>query len=218
VARQVGIVIKELTVPATGTATSKVPTVSEIEQGPADLWLIGTAPTNAAVTLTLHTDLTPNSTTHPSSLYLGGTVGPVTLTLTPKLDPIRVDQADAPVDFYCGGLEAKIEAELTQSAMDKLTQALGLLATEAYSADTGYEQLGIGGLQNPAQVCVAVIAKKRSDATKVWAACLYKVHSVDGIVIARSRGKAGTYKVTFSGLADLARTAGKQTGVFYETV
>jgi hypothetical protein len=47
---------------------------------------------------------------------------------------------------------------------------------------------------------------------------LYKVISGDGVSLVISRAKPGTYKVTFTGLADLSRTAGRQQGIVYETI
>jgi hypothetical protein len=217
---QIGSVIKQLVAPTGVAPTAKDYTPSEIQQGPANLWIVGTPPVDATNRLTLAADLTPDATAHPLSLGLGLTESAITLTITPKIEAIKADQADGPVDFYCVSLETKMEATLAQSAMDKLTAALGL--TVGYSIDSGgspaWEQLGIGGATAASQVCVAAIAPKRSDATKVWVGCLYKVISADGISIAMSRAKPNTYKVTFTGLCDLARTAGKQQGIVYETV
>jgi hypothetical protein len=70
----------------------------------------------------------------------------------------------------------------------------------------------------PSTFAVAAIAPKRSDATKVWVGMLYKVISGDGVSLVVSRAKQGTYKVTFTSLCDLARTAGRQQGIVYETI
>jgi hypothetical protein len=125
------------------------------------------------------------------------------------------------VAFYCISLDAKIEVTLAQTGFDKLTQALGL-GSAAYSIDSSgtpaWEQITFGGLSTVAPVCVAAIAPKRSDTTKAWVGCLYKVVSGEGITILVSRAKPATYKVQFTGLADLARTAGRQMGNLYETL
>jgi hypothetical protein len=64
---------------------------------------------------------------------------------------------------------------------------------------------------------VAAIAPKRADAAKVWAACLYKCVSDGGLTFLVSRAKPTTYKMQFTAIADLARTAGRQQGIVYET-
>jgi hypothetical protein len=220
---QIGVLVKNLIAPAATNLATRDLTIAEIQQGPANLWIVGTPPVDATPRLTLAADLTPDATAHPSSVGLGFTEGPVTVTLTPKLEAIKCDQADAPVDYYCAELAAKLEATLNQASFDKLTQALGL-GTGAYSIEAGqtpsYEQISFGGLGvgSTAEVCVAAIAPKRTDATKVFVACLFKVISADGISFVMSRAKPATYKVTFEGLATVTRTAGKQTGIFYETV
>ena len=216
---QIGAMVKQLTAPVGASPTAKDYTPAEIQQGPANLWIVGTPPVDATPRLTLAADLTPDATAHPLSLGLGLTESAVTMTITPKIEAIRADQADGPVDFYCVSLESKLEATLNQAAFDKLTQALGL-GTAAYLSDseTTYEQIGLGGLSAAGQFAVAAIAPKRSDATKVWVGMIYKVISSDGISIQMSRAKPATYKVTFTGLCDLARTAGKQQGIVYETI
>ena len=199
--------------------TSKGYDTTQIQQGPCDLWAIATAPVDAtAPLLTLATNLTPDSGTH-TAVHLGLAAAAVTIAAKPKMEHIGADQADGPVDFYCVSLESKLEATLNQAAFDKLTQALGL-GTAAYLSDseTTYEQIGLGGLSAAGQFAVAAIAPKRSDATKVWVGMIYKVISSDGISIAMSRAKPATYKVTFTGLCDLARTAGKQQGIVYVTI
>ena len=221
--KQIGVTVNQLVAPTGGTATARDYTTSEIQQGPADLWIVGTPPNDTAQRLTLDAGtLTPDATAHPNSVCLGMTESAVTLTITPKIELIKADQADgAGVDAYCTALECKLEATLTQASLAKLTQALGL-GTAAYAIDAGgtpaWEQIGFGGLLTPAEFAVAAIAPKRSDATKAWVALLYKVVSDDGISLVVSRAKEGTYKVTFTALNDLTRTAGRQQGIVYETI
>jgi hypothetical protein len=219
--RQIGLTVNQLVATAGGTATARDFTPGEIQQGPADLWIIGTPPNDTAQRLTLASDLTPDSVAHPNSLCLGLTESAITMTITPKIELIKADQADGAVDAYCTALETKLEATLNQAALAKLTQALGL-GTGAYAIDAGgtpgWEQVGVGGLALPSQIAVAAIAPKRSDGTKAWVGLLYKVISGDGVSLVISRAKPGTYKVTFTGLADLSRTAGRQQGIVYETI
>jgi hypothetical protein len=220
--KQIGVTVNQLVATTGGTATAKDYTTSEIQQGPADLWIVGTPPNDTAQRLTLAADFTPDATAHPNSVCLGMTESAITMTITPKIELIKADQADgAGVDAYCTALECKLEATLTQASLAKLTQALGL-GTAAYAIDAGgtpaWEQIGFGGLLTPAEFAVAAIAPKRSDATKLWVGMLYKVVSGDGVSLVVSRAKEGTYKVTFTALNDLTRTAGRQQGIVYETI
>lgn len=218
--KQVGIVHETLTDAAGGTPTAKDFSVAEIYQGPGDLWLIDPAPTDEAVRVTLDAaTLTPDSTAHANAKHLGGTAGEITMTVTPKLGLGRLDQVDAAVYVFIESLEAKIEAEMSQSEMQKLAR---VLAGGTYAGDaqppTQWKQVTFGGVDVPPVMCIAAIAKKRSDTTKAAVSCLYRVNSVNGIEITMSRKKQSTYKVSFTGLLDLGRTAGKQIGVFHEMI
>jgi len=218
--KQVGIIHETLVDASGGTPTAKDFSVAEIYQGPADLYLIDAAPTDAAVRVTIDaTTLTPDSMAHVNAKHLGSTAGEVTFSVTPKISFMRMDQADAPVDVFIDSIEAKIEAEMQQSEMQKLARALSV---GTYSGDavppTSWKQVTFGGTDQPTAMCIAAIAKKRSDTTKAAVACLYRVHSTGGIEITMSRKKASTYKVSFAGRLDLTRTAGKQMGVFHEMI
>jgi hypothetical protein len=218
--QQTGIVHETLTDAAGGTPIAKDFSVAEIYQGPGDLWLISAAPTDAAVRVTLDAaTLTPDSTAHANAVHLGGTAGEITMTVTPKLGFLTMDQIAGAVDVFIESLEAKIEAEMAQTEMAKLARVLGVgtYAGNAIPATT-WKQVTFDGTVNPTAFCVAAIAKKRSDPTKAAVMCLYRVLSMGGIDITMSRKKASTYKVSFSGLLDITRTAGKQLGVFHETI
>jgi hypothetical protein len=218
--QQIGLIIRQLLAPTGILPTAKDYTVGEIQQGPSNLYLIGTPPSDLAQRLTLSGDLTPDATAHPNSLGFGMTETGITMTLTPKIEEIGADQADGPVLFRCTALDVKLETTINQLGFDKLTCALGL--TGAYSIEAGgtpsWEQIGFGGSTTVSQAAFAAIAPKRSDATKVWVGMIYKALSADGISFMQSRAKANTYKLTVTGVADLARTAGRQQGIIYETV
>lgn len=215
--KQVGIVHETLAAASGGTPIAKDFTVAEIYQGPADLWLIDPAPTDGATRVTIDAaTLTPDATAHANAKHLGGTMGEVTMTVTPKIGYIRLDQVDAAVGVFVEALEAKIEAEMSQSEVLKLSRALGI---GNYTTSPGaYSQVTFGGVDQPPAICIAAIAKKRSDTTKAAVMCLYKVLSVGGIGITMSRKKQSTYKVSFTGLLDPTRTAGKQIGIFHEMI
>jgi hypothetical protein len=214
--KQVGVIYRTLADAANGTPTAKDFVLNDIFQGPADLWAID-APTDADVRVTLDgTTLTPDSAKHPNAKHLGGTTGAVDFSVTPKLEFNRMDQFDAPVDVFIGSIEAKIEAEMAQSGLEKMARALGVgTFTESEGA---YEQMVFGGTNQPPKICVCAIGRKRSDPTKAAVACLYNVNSAEGVTLTASRQKASAYKVSFNGLLDPTRTAGKQMGVFHEMV
>jgi hypothetical protein len=215
--KQIGAVYQTLSDAAAGTPTAKNFSLAEIYQGPADLWLIAPAPTDAATRVTIDAaTLTPDIGTHATSVHLGMTTGPVAFSVTPKMDLIKADQFDAPVDAFIASIAAKIDAEMNQSAMDKLARALGV---GNYSTTAGsFAQTTFGGVSQPPTICVAAIAPKRLDNTKAICACLYSVNSVDGLTWVASRQKTSTYKMSFIGLLDPTRTAGRQMGLFQEMI
>lgn len=214
--KRVGNLYETTTDAAGGTPTAKSFSLTEFHQGPGDLWILPDPPSNSEERVTLDAaTLTPDAAAHAGSIHLGATQGPITLSVTPKISPIKIDQADAPIGLYVESIEASIEAELSQAAADKLAYALGV---GSYSTAAGYKQLTYGGAANPTPFCVAGIAPKRSDATKAFVACLYRVMSVEGVEITMARKSPMTYKVKFSALSDPTRTAGKQMGIVHEMV
>lgn len=218
--RQMGIVFETLADAAGGTVTAMAADVTQLYQGPGDLWLIDDPPTNTTKRVTIDpTTLTPDSTAHATSKHLGASAGEISLTVTPKLGYIRIDQVAGPVGVFIESLEAKIEAEMSQTEMTKLAACLGI---GTYSGNatppTTWKQVTFGGTDQPAPVCIAAIAKKRSAPTLAGCMCLYSVQPVGGIEITMSRKKQSTYKVSFTGLLDLTRAAGSQMGIFHEMV
>ena len=215
--QQVGVLYQTLINASGGTPTAKDAVVGQIYQGPADLWLIAPAPTDTAQRVTLDaTTLTPDAGTHTGAIHLGLTAGAVTFKVTPKIDMVKSDQGDAPVDAWVQSIAASLEAEMQQSAMDKLARALGV---GNYTLSAGnYAQCTYGGTNQPPAICVAVIAPKRVAPTKAVVGCLYRVNAADGLSWTASRGKASTYKLQFNGQADVTRTAGRTVGIFHEMV
>ncbi|HEX4311882.1 MAG TPA: hypothetical protein VHZ25_17765 [Acidobacteriaceae bacterium] len=196
--------------------TAKGYDISAIHQGPGDLWIIGTPPTDTTQRLTLNaTDGTPDATAHPASVCLGTTESGITFTIKVKAADIKVDQAEAPVDNYLEELDASIEAELSQQSVDLLQNAL---TTGVYSTASGYKQLTFGGISIVPSFAIAAITPKRTGTNLYIVSLLYKCNSKGGLTIMASRSKKSTHKVQFTGLADLARTVGRQIGVHYETL
>jgi hypothetical protein len=217
--QRTGILYETTVDAAGGTAQAKDLTSAEIFQGPADLWLISPAPSDADQRVTLDaTTLTPDATVHSGAKHLGGTAGAVTLTVTPKIGDIKMDQADDAVDVFIDSIEAKIEAEMVQSEAQKLARALGLGTLNNYTAGTGYKQVTWGGSNQPNPICVAAIAPKRTTPTKAVVACLYNVISNDGFSLTLSRKKASSYKFTAIGNMDASRTIGRTIGIYHEMV
>lgn len=228
--RMVGVVYQTLVAPTGGTPQAKNSNVLQIQQGPADLWLIdtyaadalATAPTDTTASgstlpqqVTLDgTTLTPLAAAHPNAVNLGMTQGAVEFEVVPKFATVKDDQTDAPVDVYLQSLSVSISAELKQASMTNLAAALGV-GTYAISAGA-YAQTTFGGTFQPGAVCVAAIAAKRTAPAKAVVACLYRVDPTGGITWTVSRTKESTVKAKFDAHADVARTAGRTAGIYHE--
>lgn len=197
--------------------TAKNYDITTIHQGPGDLWIIGTPPTDTAVRLTLATDGTPDATAHPQSVCLGLTEAGVTFSIKTKPAPIKADQFEAPIDSYQDELDGMLEAELSQQSVDLLQNAL-TVGTYATVVSPGYKQLTFGGTSIIPTVCVAAIAPKRSGSGLFIVSMLYRASVVGGIQALMSRAKKSMHKIQFSGQSDISRTTGKQIGVHYETL
>jgi len=215
--KQIGVIYQTLASAAGGTPTAMDAVVSQIYEGPVDLWILGTAPTDSAIQVTLDTaTMTPDATTHGVCTHLGIASGATTFSVAPKIETIKGDQFDGPIDAWVSTVSAKLEVELTQASMQMLANTLGV-GTYATSAGA-YSQTTYGGTMQQSQICVAAIGKKRTDATKAVCACLYAVNTTDGIVLTASRKKPSFWKATFEGLLDPTRTLGRQMGIFQEMV
>lgn len=112
-----------------GTAKDYSPL--KIQQGPGGLWLIDPPPPdtiaapNATPQLTLYSDGTPDATVHPHSVSMAMLASGVTNILTPKCEPIFVDNADAAVAVYRPALAMKIEAEMVQYDAALFSRVIG---------------------------------------------------------------------------------------------
>jgi hypothetical protein len=197
------------------TPTAKGYDVSGIHQGPGDLWVIATPPTDSAQRLVLASDGTPDSTTHGTCICFGLTKGGITFSATTKTTSITVDQAEAPVDKYVETVAASIEAELTQQSVDLLQNAM---TTGVYATSTGYKQIAFGGISIVPTACIAAITPKRTGSGLFIVSMLYKA-DIEGLLTSvMARNKQSTHKVKFNGQSDLTRTSGKQIGIHYETI
>jgi hypothetical protein len=203
--------------------TTKDYSVSEIIQGPGDLWAIGVAPTDSAVRLTLASDGSPDQTTHPGSVHLGVIMQAVSTTIKPKIAAISTDQFEAPIDSYLTELDGKIEAELGQVESQKLQRMLGVgtysSGTNANpAAGTAYEQVTFGGTFTVPKICLACISPSRQNPNQYVVSVLFIGVSMGGFALALGRAKAASYKAQFQGLSDPTRTVGQQIGVLYQTL
>jgi hypothetical protein len=205
--------------------TSKNYSVSQIVQGPGDLWAIPVtaAPTDSAVRLVLASDGSPDATTHPGSVHLGAIASAVTTSVKPKIANIQTDQFEAPIDSYLAELDAKIEADLAQVESQKLQRMLGVgtytTGTNANpSSGTTYEQVTWGGTFTVPKTCLAVISASRQNAQQYVVSVLYIGVSMSGFALALGRAKAASYKAQFQGLSDPTRTLGQNIGVVYQTL
>jgi hypothetical protein len=196
-----------------GASKSYAP--AEIVQGPGDLWVIGTAPDDAAVRLTLASDGTPDATAHPASVHLGAISSAITTVVKPKAAAIELDQFDSPIGLYATDLDAQIQAEMAQMEAAKLQRMLGV---GTYSTGAGYKQTTFGGLLTVPKACIAAISATRDNAKRYWVSLLYSAVATGGFAMTWGRSKPNFYKAGFQGLADMARTAGKRVGVVYKTL
>jgi hypothetical protein len=228
--RMVGVIYSTLAATVGGTPTAKNSNVLQIQQGPADLWIIDTYAADALATAPTDTTasgatlaqqvaldaatLTPLAAAHPNAANLGITQGAVEFEVVPKFAEVKADQADGGVDVYLQSASVSMSAELGQGSMTNLAAALGV---GTYSLSAGvYAQLTIGGTFQPGAVCVAAIAPKRTAPTKAVVACLYRVHPTEGFTVTVSRTKESTVKVKFDGHTDVNRTAGRTVGIYHE--
>lgn len=198
-----------------GTAKNYV--VAQIMQGPADHWIIGTAPVDGTPRVTLDAaTLTPDATAHPSSIHLGLTEGDSKIHVAAKLKDIGADQFAGVLDQYNEQEGIEIDTVLTQ--MEAITMQQVLSGISAYSTASGYKQNTFGGLNLPAKVCYAIIAPKRNDATKAHVCVLFSAIIDPAIAVNIGRKNQSKYALKVKGLVDPTRTAGKQIGNLYETI
>jgi hypothetical protein len=191
--------------------------VTHIQQNPGDAWIIPSPGIvdSAAPQVGLFTDGTPLSTY--TAVNLGTFAGATTILSKPKFDDIKVDQADTAVAKYCTANDMSVELDLMQLDPTILQNALpyGVFATQA---SPGYNQLTFGGIGVVTPLCLAFISPKRGAPGKFVVAILFNAVGTGGFSAAIGRAKPTAVKVKFDGLADLTRGAGRQTGVFYETL
>jgi len=190
--------------------------ISDIIQGPGDVWVIGNPPSDANLRLTLAADGSPDATAHPGSVHLGAVQSAITTMVKSKVTPIKLDQYDAPFDGYVSELDASIEAELAQTESSLLQRALGV---GVYSSGSGYEQCTFGGLFTVPTACIAVISPSRTG-TGYVVAVLYSAFGSGGFEVSMGKAKATAYKTKFTGFADItvSRSAGQWTGIVYQTL
>lgn len=196
--------------------TAKNYDVTKLQQGPSDLWIIGSGVVDSASPqLTLATDGTPDSVAHANSICLGLSVDAMSFTSKPKMSDISADQFDGPLTRFVDSQAATIEADLEQLDL-ALMQNVAPYMT--YSTAAGYKQLTGGGQVVLATPCVALITPKLGAAGKYYVTILFKAHGMLGATVSFGRKKPASYKVQFDGLIDPTRTAGRQMFVAYETI
>ena len=201
------------------TPTPRNYDVTHIHQGPGDIWYIPTPPVDStAPQLVLASDGSPDLTTQPGCICLGGTNGAITTVATPKLEEIKIDQSDGPVANYLTGLEMSIEADMAQLDPALLQYALPF-AVYSTVVTPGYKQLTFGDQAIPSSgICIACISAKRAVSGKFIVSMLFAAVGSMPLSIAIGRAKASANKATFKGMNDLTRTAGRRMGVWYETI
>ncbi len=186
-----------------------------MQQGPGELWIIGGGVADSATPqITLHTDGTVDATLHPASFHFGSVEDGYAWKSVPKMEDIRADQFDGPLDRYVTEQEAGIEATLTQIDPAIIQKCSPYTA---YAAGSGYKQVTGGGNLSLSSVCVALVVPKRTSAYH-YIAVLFKAHGTIGLEANFGRAKKSVFKASFKALTDPTRTAGRQMFCFYETV
>ena len=195
--------------------TAKNYSVTALQQGPSDLWIIGGGVVDSATPqLTLATDGTPDATAHPSSICLGLSVDALAFANKPKFVDQVADQFDGPLDRFLESQGAAIEADLEQIDMTLMQNVAPYMT---YSSASGYAQLTGGGQVTLATPCVALITPQQHASGKYFVTILFKAHGTLGLAVTFGRKKLSQYKAQFSALVDPTRTTGRQIYVAYAT-
>ncbi|PYV31445.1 MAG: hypothetical protein DMG22_16920 [Acidobacteria bacterium] len=154
---------------------------------------------------------------------LGSSEGPAKFEAKAKLEEISIDQETAPVDVVMTAEDATLDFTLKESSLAKVSKFLGH-GTLSSGTDTGlpagaqaYEQMTIGGLLQIPTASVAITSPRRgfSNPGKFFVACLYNAYGSAALDLSFTRTKESVYKVTFKGLAVLARPVGDRVCQFY---
>ncbi len=204
--------------------TTRVYTPSNIIQGPADVFIDVQVPpsavppvqgTNAWSTFAGSTYLidangqpTDNGT---AGSHIGGIVGPMALSSTPKFDEIRDDQHGAAIDAAFGSLETEIDFEVNEFFLDRLAKyfssPLGTFTNVAAGANPACKFLQIGSPQSSAMTFhpLLVTSPDRTAVGKYWAVQAYKAYLNSAIATSFQRNKAATWKLKFRCIADITR-------------
>jgi hypothetical protein len=156
-------------------------------------------------------------------LSLGSTEGPLKFEAKSKLEEIQIDQETAPVDVVMTAEDATLDFSLKESSLGKISKFLGH-GTYSSGTDTGlpagaqaYEEITVGGLVQIPTAAIAITSPRRgfSSPGKFFVACLYNAYGSAALDLSFTRTKESVYKVTFKGLAVLARPAGDRVCQFY---
>jgi hypothetical protein len=182
-----------------------------------------TQPTWPATTGTQTADGSVTWVNRGAPLSLGSTEGPLKFEAKAKLEEIQIDQETAPVDVVMTAEDASLDFSLKESSLAKISKFLG---HGAYSSGTdsglpagaqAYEEMTVGGLVQIPTAAIAITSPRRgfSSPGKFFVACLYNAYGSAALDLSFTRTKESVYKVTFKGLAVLARPAGDRVCQFY---
>lgn len=191
---------------------SFVVTVPDIHVGPGFLWWNVQAPA-AGARLLIDANGNP---TQGAPVPMGGHEGVATLHIDGKYDEISIDQETAPVDAVLTAESARLEINLKESSLIKITKGIPH-SSFLSGTDTGlpagaqaYEEITVGGLVALPQQPIALISPRRgfTNPGKFMVFMLYKAFSKEAFQIGFTRTKESIWKLTVTGLADLTRAQG----------
>lgn len=182
--------------PAIGGITA---TPTNILMAPANIWLGVTAPTTG-------TRLALSSGTPSTGTNIGATMGPATFAYRPTITEIMVEQATAPVDFGVNVEEASIQFNVSE--LTAVNLQMNLLSVARKGPATGGSQwVHGGGITNPANTTVVLIAPRRDNAggTMYSVVMLYKAFLPEGVDIPFTKSTPTGMTVRLKAMADTTR-------------
>lgn len=180
--------------PAIGGITA---TPTNIFMAPANIWLGVTAPTTG-------TRLALSSGTPSTGTNIGATMGQAVFAYRPTITEIMVEQATAPVDFGVNVEEASVQFNVSELTAVNLQMSLLSLARKGAG---GTQWVHGGGITNPANTTVVLIAPRRDNAggTMYSVIMLYKAFLPDGVDMPFTKSTPTSITVRMKGMADTTR-------------
>lgn len=189
--------------------TAKGYSSTKLMIGPGDAWGNLALPADGS-RLTLHTDLTPDSTANPSAKHVGFTDQGTKVMYRAEIQTFEADEQTAPILSRILTESLKIEGAFLQGADFDIMDMFLMGATKTSAA--GYEQITLGGNTAVTGISFAVIVPTVADATKAHVFNIYSAYNEAGLDLAITRRDISKIPFTMTGLQLSSRTAGNRLG------